>query len=76
MIVNGNFEQNSCDPKHLWCTYNQKNYNNEIPGWMPSPEIEVVQSTYLNKAAWAKVGQSWVIELDATGNTCIKQRVG
>ena len=70
IIVNGGFEQNSCGSS--WCLWTASNIQpNNVPGWTPSPEIEVGKGTVYN----SNLGSSWVSELDPNRNTCIKQKV-
>jgi hypothetical protein len=70
LIVNGGFEQNQC--KSAFCIWDQVTFQpSSVPGWTPSPEIEIGRGTTYNNV----MGTSWVAELDPNTNTCIKQRV-
>ncbi len=44
---------------------------NPVKYWIQSPEIEVGRGNIYN----ANLGNSWVAELDANANSCIKQKV-
>lgn len=70
LVLNGDFEQNQCSGP--WCLWNQSTIQpTSVPGWTPSPEIEVGRgTTYTNV-----FGTSWVAELDPNANTCIKQNI-
>jgi hypothetical protein len=68
-IVNGDFEQNKC-PNDC-CVWSDKSGDDLVYGWIPNPEIEVGRGYFYNKI----LGNSWVSELDALKNTCIKQKI-
>jgi len=69
LVVNGDFEQTQC--AYSWCIWNAQSVGNSVPGWTPSPEIEIGKGTVYNNA----LGTSWVAELDPNASTCIKQKI-
>jgi hypothetical protein len=72
IIKNGGFEQNSC--KSASCIFNSSQYSaafSPVPSWTASPAIEIGRGNVYNR----KLGTSWVSDLDAKPNTCIKQKV-
>lgn len=72
LVCNGGFEQNCCSSPY--CIWSRSNFTqNDVPGWMPCPEIEIGRGCNYNGAALGD--RNWVAELDANCNTCIKQRL-
>jgi hypothetical protein len=74
IVKNGGFEVNDCNA--YWCIFNTYSLKansalNPVRHWIQSPEIEVGRGYAYN----AKLGTSWVSELDPKANTCIKQKV-
>ena len=68
LIINGGFSSNTC--ANSFCIWNNQNFAaNFIAGWIPTPEIKIVRSLVANP----NFGDTWVLELDASSNTCIRQ---
>lgn len=68
LITNGGFENTLCEGQ--MCYFTTQNFQpSYISGWIPTPEIKIERALNLN----INLGNSWVIELDASKNTCIRQ---
>lgn len=57
----------------MWCLWDRNTCKQDsvVPGWIANPEIEVGRGTIYNQV----LGNSWVAELDANANTCIRQNL-
>ena len=47
MIVNGDFEDTKCSNE--FCIYFKSTIKDNLPGWIPSPELEVGKETLYNE---------------------------
>lgn len=68
-VANGGFEVNGC-VKNV-CLSNAANALAGAAGWLAVPEMKIARSINLNP----NFVNSWIVELDATANTCIVQNI-